>query len=256
MNDMFFRPRFTQSGRDWLKSASNQQSPPSGIALKFDKLVTDDDDADNKMLSPLSDPFEAEAPSKSAMPSPMTDGASSGNFDMMDNLIGADKSPRMKKRGSPTCKHRRRTKTTATEDVAVSNARATDADVDTDVEGSTPNDSNEEDESKKKMDYELQQVHRPSKPSRSPAKNESRPSSSLNNSNMLMRVTSFSAFSNAPLYDMEEGERHYGRLNREKRRFQASTAEFKTLREHFTNDRVSILIGKARSGSGSSTKEI
>ena len=66
-----------------------------------------------------------------------------------------------------------------------------------------------------------------------------------------MRVTSFTAFSNPPLYDTEESERRFGKLNREKRRLHVSTGEFKALRQHFTRERVAILIGKIRSDSTS-----
>lgn len=261
--DSHSRPRFTQSGRDWLKAPSNLDSPPSGIALKFDKLATDDDDAGSKTLTPLSEPSDTESGGKSGYPSPMTDAGSSGTFDMMDGGTSAssdNKSPRQRKRGSPTNKYRRKLKTSSAEDVAAASTKATDADVDTDVEGSSPNDSNEEGEGgREDKRHDQKQQQQPTKPPRTPAKAQtpqqdaglSLSGTKQNSGVKLMRVTSFSAFSNAPLYDTEDSERRYGRLNREKRRFQVSTTEFKTLREHFTNDRVSILIGKARSGSGS-----
>ena len=251
--DSHSRPRFTQSGRDWLRSQSNQESPPSGITLQFDKLATDDDEAGSKALTPISDP------SKSAFPSPTTDVGSSGTFDIAEGATSTssdNKSPRNRKRGSPTAKHHRKLKTTSTEDMAAASARAAEADVDTDVEGSSPNDSNEEGEGTREDKRHDQKQQQPSRPPRTPSKATSPQkdadlSLSMKKGTELMRVTSFSAFSNAPLYDTEDSERRYGRLNREKRRFQVSTTEFKTLREHFTNDRVSILIGKVRSGSGS-----
>ena len=60
----------------------------------------------------------------------------------------------------------------------------------------------------------------------------------------LMRVTSFTAFSNPPLYDVETSERRFGKLSREKRRQQVSTSEFRALRHHFTQDRLLSIIGQ------------
>ena len=203
-------------------------SPPSGIALKFDKLATDDDDAGSKTMTPLSEPSDTESGGKSGYPSPMTDAGYSGTFDMMDGGTSAssdNKSPRQRKRGSSTNKYRRKLKTSSAGDVAAASTKATDADVDTDVEGSSPNDSNEEGEGERedKRHDQKQQQQQPTKPPRTPAKAQtpqqdaglSLSGTKQNSRVKLMRVTSFSAFSNAPLYDTEDSSR-YGRLKSEK----------------------------------------
>jgi len=63
----------------------------------------------------------------------------------------------------------------------------------------------------------------------------------------LMRVTSFTAFGNPPLYDVEAAERRFGKLTREKRRQNVSTLEFRTLRQHFTQDRLLTIISQLAS---------
>ena len=60
----------------------------------------------------------------------------------------------------------------------------------------------------------------------------------------FLRVTSFSAFSSAPLYD-ESSERRLAKLQKEKRRQAAGTEEFNRLRIMFTKNAVTTLISKA-----------
>lgn len=50
----------------------------------------------------------------------------------------------------------------------------------------------------------------------------------------LMRVTSFTAFSSEPLYDSQTSDRRVNKLSRDKRKAQASTSEFQSLRKDFT----------------------
>jgi hypothetical protein len=289
--DSHSRPQFTQSGRDWLKSAgsfsSPLTSPVAGTALQFDKFAThaskhDDDDGivvsggddAEKQLTPLgtqsSDGENGGIASKlsSGFPSPTTDVGSSScsstfEFSASD-LSGSNSqhSPRVrtKRNGSSSAKSSRRKSGEKDSAGTTGTSGGNEADVDTDMEGSSPSDSTNEDAAVMSTSKQQQQQHQQQKPpasgsssSNSSSKKQSAAPSSpgleLPDPTKLMRVTSFSAFSNAPLYDMEEGERRYGRLYREKRRFQVSTAEFKSLRDHFTNDRVAILVGKARSGS-------
>jgi hypothetical protein len=124
----------------------------------------------------------------------------------------------------------------------------TDGDIDTDHEGVSPSDSTEEGEVTE-FKHQERHDHNKSSPSLSPEDQLKPPLPRGSGHGNLMRVTSFAAFSNPPLYDTEESERRFGKLNREKRRFHVSTGEFKALRQHFTHDRVAVLIGKARSGS-------
>ena len=60
----------------------------------------------------------------------------------------------------------------------------------------------------------------------------------------FLRVTSFSAFSSAPLYD-ENSERRVAKLRKERRRREAGTEEFNRLRTMFTKNAVATLISKA-----------
>jgi len=67
----------------------------------------------------------------------------------------------------------------------------------------------------------------------------------------FLRVTSFSAFSSAPLYDAEGAERRTAHLRKERRRRAESSEEFQRLRLGFTKNAVSALISKttkARAG--------
>ena len=61
----------------------------------------------------------------------------------------------------------------------------------------------------------------------------------------FLRVTSFSAFSSAPLYDAEGAERRVAKLQKERRRQVAGTEEFNRLRTMFTKNAVTTLISKA-----------
>lgn len=61
----------------------------------------------------------------------------------------------------------------------------------------------------------------------------------------FLRVTSFSAFSSAPIYDAEGAERRLGKLQKERRRQVAMTAEFTRIRLLFAQNSVSALISKA-----------
>ena len=63
----------------------------------------------------------------------------------------------------------------------------------------------------------------------------------------LMRVTSFSSFSSDPIYDVEQSERRLMKLNREKRRANASKPEFQVLRRDFAEQRLAILLGMSSS---------
>ena len=60
----------------------------------------------------------------------------------------------------------------------------------------------------------------------------------------FLRVTSFSAFSSAPLYD-EGSERRVAKLRKERRRREAGTEEFHRLRTMFTKNAITTLISKA-----------
>jgi hypothetical protein len=62
-----------------------------------------------------------------------------------------------------------------------------------------------------------------------------------------MRVTSFSSFSSDPIYDVEQSERRLMKLNREKRRANASKPEFQVLRRDFAEQRLAILLGMSSS---------
>jgi Phosphatidylinositol 3- and 4-kinase len=61
----------------------------------------------------------------------------------------------------------------------------------------------------------------------------------------FLRVTSFSAFSSAPIYDAEGAERRLGKLQKERRRQVAMTEEFTRIRLLFAQNSVSALISKA-----------
>ena len=61
----------------------------------------------------------------------------------------------------------------------------------------------------------------------------------------MIRVTSFSAFSSAPIYDAEDAERRIGKLRKERRRQVALTDEFIRLRLLFARNSISLLISKA-----------
>ena len=61
----------------------------------------------------------------------------------------------------------------------------------------------------------------------------------------MIRVTSFSAFSSAPIYDAEDAERRIGKLKKERRRQVAVTEEFGRLRLLFAKNSIASLIGKA-----------
>lgn len=61
----------------------------------------------------------------------------------------------------------------------------------------------------------------------------------------MIRVTSFSAFSSAPIYDAEGAERKFTKLRKEKRRQSASTDEFMGLKSIFSKNSVKSLISKA-----------
>jgi Phosphatidylinositol 3- and 4-kinase len=75
----------------------------------------------------------------------------------------------------------------------------------------------------------------------------SSPSSPLAHTSDLyfLRVTSFSAFSSAPIYDSEGAERRLGNLQKERRRQIALTAEFARIRLLFAQNSVDTLISKA-----------
>lgn len=272
------RSRFTQSGRDWLKQVGNIASPVASPANLTQSFEWNDGGAgegehspEHKTMESLvlsttaegDDTDELSAAGNSALnsayPSPVTDAASSGNFDSRSssrsprggrttsssssNIVkGANTDQR---RISPKYRSRKGLATATTS--GTTGGAGTDGDIDTDHEGVSPSDSNEEDEA-------TEPKQNNNKPSLSPS-----PEGSLipalplgtghTGSIKLMRVTSFTAFSNPPLYDTEESERRFGKLNREKRRLHVSTGEFKALRQHFTHERVAVLIGKVRSGS-------
>ena len=61
----------------------------------------------------------------------------------------------------------------------------------------------------------------------------------------FLRVTSFSAFSSAPIYDAGGAERRLGKLQKERRRQVAMTEEFTRIRLLFAQNSVSALISKA-----------
>ena len=61
----------------------------------------------------------------------------------------------------------------------------------------------------------------------------------------FLRVTSFSAFSSAPIYDGEGAERRLGNLRKERRRQIALTDEFSRIRLSFAKNSVGTLISKA-----------
>ena len=61
----------------------------------------------------------------------------------------------------------------------------------------------------------------------------------------MIRVTSFSAFSSAPIYDAEDAERRVGKLKKERRRQVAVTEEFGRLRLLFAKNSIASLIAKA-----------
>ena len=60
----------------------------------------------------------------------------------------------------------------------------------------------------------------------------------------FLRVTSFAAFSSAPIYDAEGAERRLGNLQKERRRQIALTAEFAKIRLLFAQNSVATLISK------------
>ena len=64
-------------------------------------------------------------------------------------------------------------------------------------------------------------------------------------STSFLRVTSFSAFSSAPIYDAEGAERRLGNLRKERRRQIALTDEFSRIRLSFAKNSVGALISKA-----------
>ena len=72
----------------------------------------------------------------------------------------------------------------------------------------------------------------------------------------LMRVTSFSSFSSDPIYDVEQSERRLMKLNREKRRANASKPEFQVLRRDFAEQRLAILLGMASTHRSASRDQI
>ena len=61
----------------------------------------------------------------------------------------------------------------------------------------------------------------------------------------MIRVTSFSAFGSAPIYDAEDAERRVGKLRKERRRQVALTDEFGRLRLLFARNSIATLISKA-----------
>lgn len=130
--------------------------------------------------------------------------------------------------------------------VGASGKEGADADVDTDSEGVSPNE-----------DDDVTAGASKNKPSTKPKKNPAITANAIGLSPEadglpsmpvsgapLMRVTSFTAFGNPPLYDVEAAERRFGKLTREKRRQNVSTLEFRTLRHHFTQDRLLTIIGQ------------
>ena len=50
-----------------------------------------------------------------------------------------------------------------------------------------------------------------------------------------MRVSSFTAFSSIPLYEVEGGERRLHQLSRERRKANRETSEWKNLKTHFAS---------------------
>ena len=61
----------------------------------------------------------------------------------------------------------------------------------------------------------------------------------------MIRVTSFSAFSSAPIYDDGDAERRMGKLKKERRRQNALTDEFMRLRLLFAKNSIQSLINKS-----------
>jgi Phosphatidylinositol 3- and 4-kinase len=61
----------------------------------------------------------------------------------------------------------------------------------------------------------------------------------------MIRVTSFSAFSSAPIYESEDAERRVGKLKKERRRQVAVTEEFGRLRLLFAKNSIASLVAKA-----------
>ena len=61
----------------------------------------------------------------------------------------------------------------------------------------------------------------------------------------MIRVTSFSAFSSAPIYESEDAERRVGKLKKERRRQVAVTEEFGRLRLLFAKNSIVSLVAKA-----------
>jgi hypothetical protein len=61
----------------------------------------------------------------------------------------------------------------------------------------------------------------------------------------MIRVTSFSAFGSAPIYDAEDAERRVGKLRKERRRQVSLTDEFGRLRLLFARNSIATLISKA-----------
>jgi hypothetical protein len=66
----------------------------------------------------------------------------------------------------------------------------------------------------------------------------------------FLRVTSFSAFSSAPIFDAEDAERRTGKLRKERRRQVATTDEFLRLRLQFARYAVTTLISKTMKSKG------
>lgn len=132
-----------------------------------------------------------------------------------------------------------------------------DADVDTDSEGVSPNEDggvttaaskNQQSATQSKPSTKLAQTSFQKKSFANIPDARMLPEAELPNMPVsgapLMRVTSFTAFGNPPLYDVEASERRFGKLTREKRRQNVSTLEFRTLRHHFTQDRLLTIIGQ------------
>ena len=62
-------------------------------------------------------------------------------------------------------------------------------------------------------------------------------------SSSLMRVTSFSSFASEPIYDEENtSDRRSVRLNRERRKANASKPEFREMRQRFAEQRLAVLL--------------
>ena len=219
----------------------------------------------------------------SSMTSPTTDVGSSGTIDSRSNSwsprghSNCSSTNTNARRISPKYRFRKSLVNTSNSDAHVvvtdpASAHSNDAhdgDIDTDHEGTSPSESTEEGEShgdgkgkgekessssslsKPLLPGQAAQINAASRQSQTPEDRDSpeKPPPAADAGTKLMRVTSFTAFSNPPMFDTEESERRYGKLTREKRRLHVSTGEFKNLRQHFTHERVAILISKVRSGS-------